>query len=82
MYIPYYVEPGAKERIQEKLKDVPQINEERPCENCIHYYHYKLIRCSLSIGSCDFHHSAYKPIGPLAKTRRSKKTEESCRDHY
>ena len=71
------VEPGANERIQERLKDIPKINSERPCTNCKHYYHYRLIRCGLPLGQCDFHHSAYEPISQAAKTRRNKKLEDT-----
>lgn len=53
------VEPGAKERIENKLKDISKINEERPCSKCSHYCHNKMIRCSLSLGACDFCHSAF-----------------------
>ena len=57
-----HIEPNANDRISEKIKDIPRINKERPCKNCMHYNPYKLIHCRLSLGNCNFYHSAYKPI--------------------
>lgn len=74
------VEPGAKERIQEKLKDIPQINRERPCINCVHYYQTRMVHCALASGHCDFHHSAYEPINKKPRTRRKQKLEESSHE--
>ena len=82
LYTVVPLEPGASERIKEKLKDIPEINKERPCSNCAHYYSYRMIRCSLPAGLCDFHHSGYVPISEAAKTRRKRKTEESGYEHY
>lgn len=56
------VEPGARERIESKIKDIPKINEERPCSKCVHYYRDKMIKCNLPLGACDFYHSAFKLI--------------------
>ena len=64
-YSPYSeipIEPGAYERIQEKLKDIPKINKERPCKNCAYYRESMSIKCRLAAGNCDFYHSSYRPI--------------------
>lgn len=71
------IEPGAKERIEKRLKDISKINEERPCSKCVHHYHYKMIRCSLSLGACDFYHSAFKPMTESEQMRRNKKYEDT-----
>ena len=70
-YTPIEVEPGAEERIAKRLKDLPKINQERPCEKCIHWDRYRIIRCTLQFGKCDFYHSAFK------QTRLNENWEES-----
>ena len=69
--------PGASERIQEMLKDIPEINANRPCTECAHYYHFRMIRCALSSGHCDFHHSGFKQISKMSKMRRNEKWEDT-----
>lgn len=52
--------PGAKERIEARLKDLPEINKNRPCKKCIHYRENCIISCGLN--GCNFHHSGFKSI--------------------
>lgn len=56
------LEPGASDRVKRALEDLPKINKERPCTNCIHYTVNRTVHCGLSLKACDFYHSAYKPI--------------------
>lgn len=70
------IEPGAAERIAERLKDLPQINRERPCNRCMHWDRYRVIKCTLQLGKCDFHHSAFK------ETRLNENLEESYDKDY
>lgn len=79
-YLPFketHIEPNAEERIQKKLKDISQIEKERPCYKCAFYSSSRMIRCGLAHGRCDFHHSAFVPIGSPVRTRRNKKWEET-----
>ncbi len=61
---PHFVAPGARERIEERLKDIPRINQERPCSKCLFWDNGKLIKCSRPIDYCDFEHSGFKEIAP------------------
>ena len=62
-YRPPTILPGARERIEQRVKDIPKINKERPCKNCIHYTKaYSIWHCALSSKDCDFYHSAFKPV--------------------
>ena len=65
------VKPGAKERIEAKLKKLPEINRLRPCKNCI-YNEAHRGRYANSVGmykhnsvgcrSCNFNHDNFEPI--------------------
>lgn len=65
------IEPGAAERIAERLKDLPKINKERPCIRCLHWDKNRVVKCLLPFGKCDFHHSAF------IETRLNENLEES-----
>ena len=54
------IRPGARERIAEKLKDLPKINQERPCKKCIYYNSTHVVQCAYR--DCDFYHSAFVPV--------------------
>ena len=54
--------PGARERINAGLKDIPKINKERPCSNCVHHQTGGMWSCSASASACDFYHKGYTPI--------------------
>lgn len=55
------IQPGAKERIAEKMKKLEEINRERPCSECI-WHNSKSIytTCNASVGSCNFNHDNFK----------------------
>ena len=53
-----HIEPGAKERIEKKLKMLPEININRPCRKCIHYDPSCLISCRSSL-ECNFNHDRF-----------------------
>ena len=57
--------------IDEKLKKLKQINEERPCSEC-KWRHFKsgYLTCGASKGSCDFNHSNFKRM-PKSSTKLS-----------
>lgn len=68
--IPYHlttIEPGAKERIEERLKKVPEINENRPCKKCVYHSPASLISCRSNV-SCNFNHDKFKPYNKNTKT--------------
>lgn len=62
-YTPDYGRPGAKERIEERLKELPRINKERPCPKCTHYDRSYLIKCRSTI-PCNFSHDQFKERTP------------------
>ena len=57
-YTSYIIEPGAKERIEKRLKDIPEINKNRPCRKCIHYNPCGLLTCK-STKACNFNHDGF-----------------------
>jgi len=65
---PATVAPGAKERIEKKLKDLKEINEKRPCKKCVYRSNNSLMTCKLVSGGCDFYHSKFEPILEPEKT--------------
>ena len=60
-YGDFQIAPGAKERIEERLKQLPEINKNRPCKKCIYYNPDCLIRCRANL-SCNFNHDRFVEI--------------------
>lgn len=56
------LEPGAKDRIESRLKDLDKINKERPCYKCIFNHPKKLISCA-SPKKCNFYHDQFIEMG-------------------
>lgn len=67
-------EPTKQETLNQKIKDIKRINEERPCKTCAYYVREKLIHCGKSTKLCDFYHSGYEPI---EETRGNEELEET-----
>jgi hypothetical protein len=57
----YTIAPGAKERIERRLKDLPEINKNRPCKNCLYYDGNYAIRCRAH-NLCNFNHDQFVPV--------------------
>ena len=75
-YTKYAVEPGAKERIEKRLKDISEINKNRPCKRCVHYNPSCIITCR-SMRNCNFNHDNFedrmkrKVGGKYSKTKQT-----------
>ena len=54
--------PGAKERIAEKLKKLPEINKLRPCKKCVYSTYGTATIIGNTCGSCNFNHDRFTPI--------------------
>ena len=65
MSSPFYsfkpLEPGARERVEARLRTLDQINKERPCWGCAHHKPAKLISCGCQ-KKCNFNHDCFIPI--------------------
>ena len=61
------------DRVSEKLKQLKQINEERPCSEC-KWHHYKsgYMTCGAATGSCNFNHSKFERAPKSTTKHRSK----------
>ena len=46
---------------EQRLKDIPKINKERPCNTCVNYRINSLVHCRLAAGNCNFYHNKYMP---------------------
>lgn len=53
----FVIEPGARERIAERLKDIPEINKERPCWKCAFFNRNCIISCRST--NCNFNHDSF-----------------------
>ena len=58
----YNVAPGAKERIEKRLKDIPEINKNRPCKKCVYFNSNSIITCRSSY-KCNFNHDRFQDSG-------------------
>lgn len=54
------IEPGARERIAKRLKDIPEINKNRPCHKCFYFNPNCIISCRAS--DCNFNHDKFTEV--------------------
>ena len=60
-YQPYVIEPGSNERREQRLKNLKEINQKRPCKKCSYYNPSYMFSCRCSY-SCNFNHDNFKAV--------------------
>lgn len=53
------VQPGAKERIQKRIKETKEARKKRNCKSC--FYYKNDARFGMCGHDCNFAHDSYKP---------------------
>lgn len=71
------VKPGAKERIEEKLKTLEEVNRLRPCKKCVNSVMERPSYIGGRCNTCNFNHDNFRPInlGQSPVKRRTTKDD-------